>query len=219
MLIINNHIFFRANVKSPLIKLNQQIVSPKANDSIQLITSPLTDEALTASNRKRDLTSTAAESGPDSTMKRLKSATTFGELPVGSKKSSPLVCGVSTSSFENLTKKCLETNYSKFNAFFSKFKNKKLIAKLFLTPMPIKHGNCQEAFSAADFKKTRRLLKTYMNRKTKQKIARIRQRKRRQQMIKEKNARKRQSGLKRKLAAVKLLQFFIENSNSSKLNG
>ncbi len=129
------------------------------------------------------------------------------------------MAGLSAPSFENLTKKCLETNYSKFNAFFAKFRNKKLIAKLFLAPMPIGRGVSQQVFSAAEFKKARRLLRTYMNRKTKQKIARIRQRKRRQQVVREREARKRQYGLKRKLTAVKLLQYFVENSNSSKLNG
>lgn len=150
------------------------------------------------------------------------------------------------SNFESLTKKTFENNYGKFNAFFSKFKNKKLIAKLFLTPIP-KHsapanaesivkrngksgkGNTSvssvsklsasmsQVFSVSDFKKTRKLLKTYMNRKTKQKIMRLKMRKRKRELTKEKEERNKQSILKKMLNSVKLLQYLIENSNSSRL--
>ena len=150
-------------MKSPLPHQQQHVTSPKANDSIQLISSPLADEAVVGGNRKRDLNAAVADSGPDAgRMKRVKSSTTFTELPACGKKSSPLVGGVSTSSFENLTKKCLESNYSKFNSFFAKFRNKKLIAKLFLTPMPSRRGAASQqvsqlVFSVSGFKKIRRL--------------------------------------------------------------
>jgi flagellar biosynthesis protein FliP len=96
------------------------------------------------------------------------------------------------SNFKSLTKKSLETNYAKFNAFFSKFKNKKLIARLFLTPIPHRNKKNKSVFSVADFKKTRRLLKTYMTRKTKQKIVRLQLRKRRRELAKEKDEYKKQ---------------------------
>lgn len=121
------------------------------------------------------------------------------------------------SNFKSLTKKSLETNYAKFNAFFSKFKNKRLIAKLFLTPIPHSDKKKKSVFSVADFKKTRRLLKTYMNRKTKQKIMRLKMRKRRREMAKEKEEYKKQAMLKKKHNSVKFLKYLIENSNSSKL--
>ena len=75
----------------------------------------------------------------------------------------------------------------------------------------------QVVFSTGDFKKTRRLLKTYMNRKTKQKILRIRKMKRFRQIAKDREERNRESNLKKKLSSVKLLQYFVENSNSFKL--
>ena len=72
----------------------------------------------------------AAANSETDKFKRTKSMN-FDALNDKSPKIKPL-----ESSFENLTKKSLEINYAKFNAFFSKFKNKRLIAKLFLAPVP-----------------------------------------------------------------------------------
>ena len=170
----------------------------------------------------------AAANSETDKFKRTKSMN-FDALNDKSPKIKPL-----ESSFENLTKKSLEINYAKFNAFFSKFKNKRLIAKLFLAPVPsdgkgskstknqtenskLLSTSMSKLFSASDFKKTRRLLKTYMSRKTRQKIIRLRLKKRRRQLAKQKEERIRQDALKKKLNSVKFLQYLIENSNNSNL--
>lgn len=223
-----------SSTKSPsALQSSPKMTAPPGDQSVQRISSPNNNASVTADEQAKSAMKRPASSmklnvsdsmpGPaaesdSAKFKRTKSMN-FSE-PTNGEKTTDLPKSKSfsiESNFKSLTKKSLETNYAKFNAFFSKFKNKRLIAKLFLTPMPHSDKKKKSVFSVADFKKTRRLLKTYMNRKTKQKILRLKMRKRRRELAKEREEYKKQALMKKRHSSVKLLKYLIENSNSSKL--